>query len=568
MCTNFASEQIEIQLYECFILEVYLLKQIDDERFSIAFDKHTEVITSIDSCICSFYNTHRLPCKHIFYIRNHINVNLFDEELVIERWKKSLWLTQKEQLSFYKQSTIESSFSTTQDRYNDLLNDMKQIAEMSSQDEISYLNMKNNLRELKHSVLKGKPFHLKAQSETKDIQTQYDKEHFEELPILEKFDTNKSNFTKYLSDIRVKVEPPEIISSKGRPSGSRQTVLGCKRQQPKPSQVKAKKISKLPLNQRFDRNSPIQIKQRFEETKNYRSSFHNKSFELSCSDMVWIKEPFTLTFHDKLILESEAQDMNTDIINHCFHLMTIQYSDIFGFFDTNLFSYRPSDLPMNTSPVPEDGSFIQIFLVGNNHFITVGGFLQIKHDNLDGTNYIEMNIYDSLNSGTIYNEYVVSQLSAIFKNCKTQIHKFLIKNVQVTRQPNTHDCGWYSVANALFLCNCINPGTIELINQSEKSKNILREHLYKCIVNKKLEVFKYRQKRTPEIIYNTQYYELVFCKCRQLNDGSPMVQCIICYEWYHLNCLSTETEINETSYLCERCVVNKERIQKKSYFAK
>jgi hypothetical protein len=31
----------------------------------------------------------------------------------------------------------------------------------------------------------------------------------------------------------------------------------------------------------------------------------------------------------------------------------------------------------------------------------------------------------------------------------------------------------------------------------------------------------------------------VFCYCRKIDDGSQMVQCMRCFEWFHTKCLKT-----------------------------
>ena len=69
------------------------------------------------------------------------------------------------------------------------------------------------------------------------------------------------------------------------------------------------------------------------------------------------------------------------------------------------------------------------------------------------------------------------------KNSKTQIDKFLIHNIQVTRQSNVHDCGWHEIANVLFLCNKINPGINTLITKDYEGNDILILHLLNCILN-------------------------------------------------------------------------------------
>jgi len=49
--------------------------------------------------------------------------------------------------------------------------------------------------------------------------------------------------------------------------------------------------------------------------------------------------------------------------------------------------------------------------------------------------------------------------------------------------------------------------------------------------------------------------EEVFCSCRGLDDGTPMVQCGTCDEWYHFRCINlSEDDASEIMvYVCPSC---------------
>jgi len=49
--------------------------------------------------------------------------------------------------------------------------------------------------------------------------------------------------------------------------------------------------------------------------------------------------------------------------------------------------------------------------------------------------------------------------------------------------------------------------------------------------------------------------ELLFCSCRGLDDGTPMVQCANCNEWYHFRCVNlNEDDASEMMvYVCPSC---------------
>jgi hypothetical protein len=50
----------------------------------------------------------------------------------------------------------------------------------------------------------------------------------------------------------------------------------------------------------------------------------------------------------------------------------------------------------------------------------------------------------------------------------------------------------------------------------------------------------------------------VFCYCRQRDDGSHMLQCMRCFEWFHARCLKTSIDISE--FYCDYCFERKNTI--------
>ncbi|KAH9032800.1 hypothetical protein EDB85DRAFT_1180549 [Lactarius pseudohatsudake] len=49
--------------------------------------------------------------------------------------------------------------------------------------------------------------------------------------------------------------------------------------------------------------------------------------------------------------------------------------------------------------------------------------------------------------------------------------------------------------------------------------------------------------------------ELLFCSCRGVDDGTPMVQCGNCDDWYHFRCVNlSEDDASEIMvYVCSSC---------------
>lgn len=50
-----------------------------------------QLVVGNEACCCRFYNTLRLPCRHILSLRQDKGLPVYDEALVPKRWKRSTW---------------------------------------------------------------------------------------------------------------------------------------------------------------------------------------------------------------------------------------------------------------------------------------------------------------------------------------------------------------------------------------------------------------------------------------------------------------------------------------------
>uniref|UniRef100_A0A1X7VL04 PHD-type domain-containing protein n=1 Tax=Amphimedon queenslandica TaxID=400682 RepID=A0A1X7VL04_AMPQE len=46
----------------------------------------------------------------------------------------------------------------------------------------------------------------------------------------------------------------------------------------------------------------------------------------------------------------------------------------------------------------------------------------------------------------------------------------------------------------------------------------------------------------------------IYCTCRKTVDGSLMVQCARCSEWFHLHCLTISEELPDGDWICNSCM--------------
>ena len=181
---------------------------------------------------------------------------------------------------------------------------------------------------------------------------------------------------------------------------------------------------------------------------------------------------------------------------------------------------------------PVTGKYVQIFHVNDNHWITVST-IQAK----PGT----VHIYDSaiqnptlsiLNMISRYHRYEGSFLN------------FEVLNVQ--QQPNSYDCGPYAVAFATSLVSGLDP--------TQLTFNKPREHLLECFKSGKLTQFpssKSRRKKHP--IYKIT--KRIFCTCRGLEipEMGDMIQCDICDNWSHINCVLGNLAVPSGPWFCSEC---------------
>ena len=46
---------------------------------------------------------------------------------------------------------------------------------------------------------------------------------------------------------------------------------------------------------------------------------------------------------------------------------------------------------------------------------------------------------------------------------------------------------------------------------------------------------------------------LVYCKCRLPDDGTKMIQCDNCLEWYHVECMLDLNPQLDDQWFCDSC---------------
>ena len=175
---------------------------------------------------------------------------------------------------------------------------------------------------------------------------------------------------------------------------------------------------------------------------------------------------------------------------------------------------------------------LQILLVNSNHWITVS---TIKADGTDITVYDSK--YSHLHCDT------KRLLSQLVHTCKKS---FTVRMANVNKQAGDNDCGLFAAAYCTSLAHGCNPSACVYEQAS------MRSHLLKCLEEKKMIPFPtIRQRRVGTAkVMDVE----VYCYCRCVNDGSPMVQCDgkSYKEWFHIDCVSDY--VNGEIWLCKDCL--------------
>lgn len=85
--TKYAFNEIKIELSQ--YLNIEITTDIENKDIIETISDGQSIHFSKNSCSCRFFKSMGLPCRHIFYFKNFLKEDLFDELLVNYRWKKS-----------------------------------------------------------------------------------------------------------------------------------------------------------------------------------------------------------------------------------------------------------------------------------------------------------------------------------------------------------------------------------------------------------------------------------------------------------------------------------------------
>ena len=172
--------------------------------------------------------------------------------------------------------------------------------------------------------------------------------------------------------------------------------------------------------------------------------------------------------------------------------------------------------------------------VNGNHWITISTINTITAPHYDVT------VFDSINFTLSKNTEVL-----IAKLLKTPKKRIAVKFANLNKQAGFDDCGVFAAAYSTTLAHGQNPCSY-IYDQS-----VMREHLIKCLEGLEIQPFPVIRGRRIGAVTSLKID--VYCYCRCPDDGTRMVQCDMCKDWFHLSCIDTPVEVE--NWYCKNCHV-------------
>jgi hypothetical protein len=219
--------------------------------------------------------------------------------------------------------------------------------------------------------------------------------------------------------------------------------------------------------------------------------------------------------------------LDDEIVAATQHLLSLQYPAVGGL--------QPPVVVTSLSIEPQTHEFVQVVNVSNNHWIVPSTI---------GCQPISIKIYDSLNG------YLPSSITMVVCNLLMTTDKIItVTYVNVQYQIGASDCGLFALAFATSLCSGQDPATLRYEQKS------LRQHLLQCITRQKMSTFPHATKRAVKKVTAARTEKIpVFCVCRLPDDGSQMIKCNSCNEWFHQSCIHIDDKFFSYRHLSWNCL--------------
>ena len=228
-----------------------------------------------------------------------------------------------------------------------------------------------------------------------------------------------------------------------------------------------------------------------------------------------------LTSREKMMLcnGKELSDIHIDASQN---LLKLQFYDINGL---------QSMLYQNKQPLKKCDNVLQIMFVNNNHWAVLSTLANVS----------AVSYYDSA-----YNKLSVTTQQTIATLLSPSNGQVTVNIMDIAKQKGCTDCGLYAIAVATALAHKIDPVTL-VFRQDE-----MRSHLQECFEKQKLQPFPILKTRRPKLSCISTVVIYICLICRSVDDGSKMVYCEECKNWFHDSCISEYNE--DIDWYCSNCL--------------
>ena len=281
--------------------------------------------------------------------------------------------------------------------------------------------------------------------------------------------------------------------------------------------------------------------------ENATNETKEKNFETKAQMSVNIKQPlddywirsFDLRYKDKTIIE-EGYWINDRIINAAMSLMRSTNPTVNGLNDTVIGEHY------GFVPSTDNERFLQIINVRKSHWITMSNVESALCETFIYNSLLSLNKKrNNDNSERMSYPLVIEQAICQIRRPPANLDLCVL---DVQQQNGGNDCGLFAIAFALALCQGKDPTKMEL------DQSLMRTVLVSCLEAKDIDSYltlSGKRDTNRKLIVVDEWGLRVYCHCKMPDDGSPMVKCKKCKNWFHQSCESGNFQ--DPEWLCIVC---------------
>ena len=237
--------------------------------------------------------------------------------------------------------------------------------------------------------------------------------------------------------------------------------------------------------------------------------------------------PFVLAKKERQCILG-GKELNDRLVSVFLYLSKLTFPNIAGLQNTVLQQREDPKIPR------QDGQMLlQIIHIRQSHW---AAFQMV--------NSSEVLLYDSA-----YSTISMDTVDVITKLIRSMESTITMQVMNVPQQAGAVDCALYAMAAVTCLALGNDPVVVVYDQQQ------LRAHLLNVLETGSLTEFPVlKRRRVASRIKKSEKFQL-HCYCRLRDDGTKMVCCDGCNQWYHLRCIKIDVNsIDADKWFCKNCI--------------